>query len=295
VRLWAWLAPGLCRDHGNPPKTRGGRDDVNATRPPQGAPHRGPRVEDASIAAPPLLELQGLRKSFGGVVANDGISFDVPRGAIVGLIGPNGSGKTTLFNGVTGQHPPDAGAVLFEGRSLAGLGPAQIARLGLVRTFQQAGIYEGMTCIQNMQASASHSGEGLMALLRRPVAPVRALELLDFVGLAAHGAELAGELSYGQRKLLEFAMALMHQPRMLLLDEPTAGVSPALIPVLVERLRRANAELGVTLLVIEHNMRVVMDLAQRIHCLARGRLLASGTPQQIQADERVLEAYLGAR
>jgi branched-chain amino acid transport system ATP-binding protein len=245
----------------------------------------------------PLLELRGLRKTFGGVVANDDISLSVPRGAIVGLIGPNGSGKTTLFNGITGQDPPEAGEVLFDARSLAGLGPAPIARLGLVRTFQQAGIFEAMSCVQGMQVSASHAGEGFGALLQRPGTAVRerALELLEFVGLAGKRDQLAGELSYGQRKLLEFAMALMNGPKMLLLDEPTAGVSPALIPALVERLGRTSTEGGITLLIIEHNIRVVMELAQQIHCLVRGRLLASGTPAQIRADARVVDAYLGAR
>lgn len=243
----------------------------------------------------PLLELRGLRKTFGGVVANDDITLSVQQGAIVGLIGPNGSGKTTLFNCVTGSYPADAGSVAFDGRALAGLGTAQIARLGLVRTFQQVGVYEGMTCLQGMQVSVTHASEGFGALLRRPgaAARARALELLDFVGLSAYSLRLAGELSYGQRKLLEFAMALMNRPRMLLLDEPTAGVNPSLLPALIDRLRRANAELGVTLLVIEHNMPVVMGLAQQIHCLARGRLLASGTPAEIRADARVTEAYLG--
>ena len=244
----------------------------------------------------PLLELRDVRKAFGGVVANDGITFSVPQGAIVGLIGPNGSGKTTLFNGITGQNPPDAGEVVFAGRPLAGLSAAQIARLGLGRTFQQVGVYEGMTCLQGMQVSASHAADGWISLVQRPSRAMRerALELLDFVGLDAQRDQPAGELSYGQRKLLEFAMALMGEPKLLLLDEPTAGVNPALLPVLVERLQRANATLGITLIVIEHNMPVVMGLAQQIHCLARGRLLASGTPAQIRADARVVEAYLGA-
>ncbi len=251
----------------------------------------------AAMMTAPLLELRGVRKVFGGVVANDAITFDVAHGAITGLIGPNGSGKTTLFNCITGQQPADAGAVFFDGHALAGLGPAPIARLGLVRTFQQAGVYEGMSCLQNLQVSASHAGETIAGLFAQPDAQLRAraMELLDFVALAQHAAQLAAELSYGQRKLLEFAMALMNRPKMLLLDEPTAGVNPALIPVLVERLRRANTELGITLLVIEHNMQVVMNLAQQIHCLARGRLLASGAPAQIRADPRVVDAYLGAR
>ena len=242
-----------------------------------------------------LLDIRGLHKTFGGVVANHDISIAVPQGTIVGLIGPNGSGKTTLFNCVTGHYPFDAGTVCFDGRMIAGRSTADIARSGLVRTFQQVGVYEAMTCLQGMQVSVSRAGEGLGSLWQRSGAATRtrALELLDFVGLGAQCDQLAGELSYGQRKLLEFAMALMHQPRMLLLDEPTAGVNPALLPLLIERLQRANTELGITLLVIEHNMRVVMDLAQQIHCLAGGRLLASGSPAEIRADPRVMEAYLG--
>lgn len=249
----------------------------------------------AQDAAPPLLSLAGISKRFGGVVANDDITISVPRGALVALIGPNGSGKTTLFNCITGQAPPDAGEVRFDGRPLTGLAPAPIARLGLVRTFQAAGVYDGMTALQNMQASATHAGETFADAWRRPDAAVqeRAQRWLGFVGLAAKQEDLAGELSYGQRKLLEFAMALMNEPQILLLDEPTAGVSPALVPELIDRLRRANAELGITLLFIEHNLQVVTALAQQVHCLARGRLLASGTPDEIRADARVIEAYLG--
>ena len=244
-----------------------------------------------------VLEARGLTKAFGGVVANDDISLDVARGAIVGLIGPNGSGKTTLFNCITAQARRDRGTLRFAGRNLEGLSSAAIARLGLVRTFQEAQVYEGMTCLENMTVSVSHAGEKLGALFGRAHGAVtaKALELLEFVGLAAKRDARGRELSYGERKLLELAMALMSEPKMLLLDEPTAGVNPALVERLLERLREINRSRGVTLLVIEHNMRVVMALAQRIYCLARGRLLASGTPQEIRTDPRVIEAYLGAR
>jgi branched-chain amino acid transport system ATP-binding protein len=244
-----------------------------------------------------LLQVRGLSKAFGGVIANDAIDLDVPRGAIVGLIGPNGSGKTTLFNSIVGHHPVDAGSVRFDGREIAGLAPSQVARLGLVRTFQQAHVYDGMTCLENMQISASHTGEAVAAMFGRFPRDLtdKARSLLEFVGLADHAEVAAGSLSYGQRKLLEFAMALMNEPKMLLLDEPTAGVNPTLINSVIDRLRRANASLGITLLVIEHNMRVIMNLADHIHCLARGRLLASGPPAAIRADARVIDAYLGAR
>jgi ABC-type branched-subunit amino acid transport system ATPase component len=243
----------------------------------------------------PMLELQAVHKHFGGVRANDGVSLAVPAGAIVGLIGPNGSGKTTLFNAVTGSPAPDSGRVRFDGRDITGLGPAAVARLGLLRTFQQAGVFGGLSCLDNLLASQGRAAEPVLAMWRRPRAHDRdrAQALLDLVGLSAKASQLAGELSYGQRKLLELAMALMNRPRMLLLDEPTAGVSPALIPELVERLRHANTAMGITLLVIEHNMQVIMDLAHHVLCMARGRVLASGTPEQVRADERVLQAYLG--
>ena len=249
-----------------------------------------------SAAAPaPLLALKAVHKHFGGVRANDGVDLEVPAGRIVGLIGPNGSGKTTLFNVVTGSAPADRGQVCFDGHDVTGLRPAQMARLGLLRTFQHAGVYAELSCLDNLLASRPRAAEPLRALWQRPPAADRdrAHALLAQVGLQAKASQQAGALSYGQRKLLELAMALMGQPRLLLLDEPTAGVSPAFIPELVERLRQANAALGITLLVIEHNMQVIMDLADQVHCMARGRVLASGTPAQVRADERVLEAYLG--
>ena len=244
-----------------------------------------------------LLEVRELRKMFGGVVANDAISIDVPRGSIVGLIGPNGSGKTTLFNSIVGHHPIDGGSVCFDGKELSQLGVAEVARLGLLRTFQQAHVYDGMTCVRNLEISASHAGERLFAMVRRFPREVtdKANHLLDFVGLAEWRDEVAGNLSYGQRKLLELSMALMNEPKMLLLDEPTAGINPTLINSIVERLKVANASLGITLLVIEHNMRVIMTIAERIHCLAHGKLLATGTPEEIRNDRRVIDAYLGAR
>jgi branched-chain amino acid transport system ATP-binding protein len=244
-----------------------------------------------------LLEVRQLRKTFGGVIANDAISLDVPRGSIVGVIGPNGSGKTTLFNSIVGHHPIDGGSVFFEGNELSHLGVPEVARLGLLRTFQQAHVYDGMTCVRNLEISASHAGEGLFAMLRRfpPEVTDKAHHLLDFVGLAELRDEVAGNLSYGQRKLLELSMALMNEPKMLLLDEPTAGINPTLINSIVERLKLANASLGITLLVIEHNMRVIMTVAERIYCLAHGKLLATGTPEEIRNDPRVIDAYLGAR
>jgi ABC-type branched-subunit amino acid transport system ATPase component len=244
----------------------------------------------------PILEVQHVRKSFGGVVANKDVSLAVPPGKIYGLIGPNGSGKTTLFNSVVGQHPVDAGSIRFEGREITRLRVPQIARLGLLRTFQQTRIYRGMTCLQNMLISVPPAKLGWRWVIQRspPEDERKAEDLLHFVGLHAKRRLPGGDLSFGQQKLLEFAMALMSEPKMLLLDEPTAGINPTLINGLLQRLRQANREFGITLLVIEHNMRVIMELAEYIYCLAHGELLAEGRPEQVQKDQRVLDAYLGA-
>jgi ABC-type branched-subunit amino acid transport system ATPase component len=244
----------------------------------------------------PILELKGVTKAFGGVVANNNITLTVPKGKIVGLIGPNGSGKTTLFNSIVGYHPINAGSIRFDGRELSTLRMAQIARLGLLRTFQQTRIFGKMTCMQNMLVSVPRARHSWRFMLRRaaPQDVGRAEELLQFVGLYAKCFLRAGDLSFGQQRLLELAMALMSQPQMLLLDEPTAGINPTLINGLMNRLRRANREFGITLLVIEHNMRVIMNLAEYIYCLAHGELLAEGEPEQVRKDRRVIDAYLGA-
>lgn len=243
-----------------------------------------------------ILEVEQVRKAFGGVVANKDVNLSVPEGKIYGLIGPNGSGKTTLFNSIVGQHPIDGGSIRFQGRDISRLRVAQIARLGLLRTFQQTRIYRGMTCMQNMLISLPPADLNWLAIYRRSTSADegKAEDLLRFVGLHPKRHLRAGDLSFGQQKLLEFAMALMSKPKMLLLDEPTAGINPTLINGLLQRLREANREFGITLLVIEHNMRVIMELAEYIYCLAHGELLAQGKPEQIQGDQRVLDAYLGA-
>ena len=259
---------------------------------PRSAAHAG-----AGNSRAPLLEVRNVTKRFGGVVANRDISIEVPAGTITGMIGPNGSGKTTLFNSIAGHHPIDAGSIRFDGREISRLRSAQIARLGLIRTFQQTHVYRKMSCVANMQISTSHATDTLVAMLRKPSAAVteRAGALLDFVGLHAKRFLTAGELSFGQQKLLEFAMALMSNPRLLLLDEPTAGINPVLINGLIDRLKRANAELGITLLVIEHNMRAIMNLASHLYCFAHGELLAQGAPGEVRGDPRVIEAYLGGQ
>jgi branched-chain amino acid transport system ATP-binding protein len=242
-----------------------------------------------------LLEVERVRKSFGGVVANRDVSLRVPEGAIVGLIGPNGSGKTTLFNCIAGQHPVDGGSIRFAGREISRLRMAQIARLGMIRTFQHTRVFRNMSCMRNLFVSAQTDGNAVSFRRIAPALRERAEQLLEFVGLDSKRDVEAGELSFGHQKLLEFAMALMAQPKLLLLDEPTAGINPTLINALLEKLRYANARFGVTLLVIEHNMRVIMSLAQRVYCLAHGEILADDTPERLLSDSRVIDAYLGAR
>ena len=243
-----------------------------------------------------LIEVENVTKSFGGVVANQSVSLTVPEGKITGLIGPNGSGKTTLFNSIVGSHPIDSGSIRFKGREISKLRVQQIARLGLLRTFQQTRIYSKMNCVQNMLISVPHRNATFADMFRRysKAQEERADHLLEFVGLYAKRKLPAGDLSFGQQKLLEFAMALMNEPEVLLLDEPTAGINPTLINGLIDRLKRANTEFGITLFVIEHNMRVVMNLADTIYCFAHGELLAHGTPDKIQSDQTVIDAYLGA-
>jgi len=242
-----------------------------------------------------MLELGDVTKAFGGVVANDRVSMRVKQGAIVGLIGPNGSGKTTLFNAITGVHPIDAGSIRFRGREITALMSGDIARSGIIRTFQQPRLYRGMSAEANMLVSASIRTASFAGLFRRAPAEAEARvgELLDFVGLGTKRDVLAGELSFGQQKLLELAMALINDPELLLLDEPTAGINPQSIEQLIDRLKEANRG-GLTLLVIEHNMPAIMDLAEHIYCLAYGRLLVEGPPETIKRDARVLDAYLGA-
>jgi len=243
-----------------------------------------------------IIEVQNVSKSFGGVVANQDISMAVNSGTITGLIGPNGSGKTTLFNSIVGYHPIDAGTIQFEGEEISRLPVQQIARRGLLRTFQQTRIYGAMNGVENMLISLPHRKMSIWDALKTYTKEdyERADHLLEFVGLYEKRMLKSGDLSFGQQKLLEFAMALMNEPTCLLLDEPTAGINPTLINGLIDRLKRANTEFGITLFVIEHNMRVIMNMAETIYCLAHGELLAQGTPDEIQNDQRVIDAYLGA-
>ena len=244
-----------------------------------------------------ILEVNNVSKSFGGVKANVDVSMSVEQGSIVGLIGPNGSGKTTLFNSIVGTHPIDNGSIKFNGTEVSELPVPVVAKLGLLRTFQQTRIYGKLNCVDNMLISNKSENDGVFSVFSKipPELNEKAENLLNFVGLYQKRKLRAGDLSFGQQKLLELAMALMNEPKMLLLDEPTAGINPTLINGIIDRLIKVNKEFGITLLVIEHNMRVIMQLAQNIFCLAHGQLLASGTPEEIKNDKRVIDAYLGAQ
>ena len=244
-----------------------------------------------------ILEVKNVSKFFGGVKANVDVTMSVEQGSIVGLIGPNGSGKTTLFNSIVGTHPIDSGSIKFAGTEVSQLPVPVVAKLGLLRTFQQTRIYGKLNCIDNMLISNKTDKEGLLSVFSKipPELNEKAENLLNFVGLYQKRKLRAGDLSFGQQKLLELAMALMNEPKMLLLDEPTAGINPTLINGIIDRLIKVNKEFDITLLVIEHNMRVIMSLAQNIFCLAHGELLANGTPEEIKNDKRVIDAYLGAQ
>ena len=239
-----------------------------------------------------LLEIDGLTKRFGGVTAVGDCSFVVPEGSVTALVGPNGSGKTTAFNLITGYLRADAGAIRFAGSSVRRPDPVSLARRGLTRTFQQARIFPDLTLVQNMVAALQQPWRAALRRAVRKQEHVRALELLEEFGLARLANERAGNLSYGQKKLLEFAAVLMADPRLVLLDEPTAGVNPLLVEQIEQRIRELNAR-GLTFLLVEHNMNLVMRLSDPVVVLDNGTKLAEGAPDDVRNDPRVLDAYLG--
>jgi len=249
----------------------------------------------------PILQVSNLVRRFGALRAVDGVSFAMAAGSITGLIGPNGAGKTTLFGVIAGGIQPHAGEIRFEGRVITGHTPDRLFRAGLARTFQIPRPFPRMTVLENvMLAPVGQIGERfwnnwirIRAVAREErAARERAMEVLDITGLAAHANALAGQISGGQQKLLELARVLMIEPRLILLDEPAAGVNPALLETLLETILALHRR-GISFLIIEHNMDVVMQLCRPIVVMAQGRVIFEGEPDGVRADPRVLDAYLG--
>ncbi len=233
-----------------------------------------------------LLRVEGITKRFGGLVANYRISFAVQAGEIVGLIGPNGAGKSTLFDVITGYYRPEAGDITFDNHPLVGRRPDQVNRLGIGRTFQKLRPFHAMTVLDNVTVAAlQHEGDPTAAR-------AEALRYLEFVEMVDKSASYARELSTGQRKRLELARAMATRPRLLLLDEVTAGVDQRTIPTLIQLIGRLRDQ-GLTLVVIEHNMRVIMSIADRIIALHLGEVIADGPPSEVVKNRRLIEAYLG--
>jgi branched-chain amino acid transport system ATP-binding protein len=249
-----------------------------------------------------LLELDAVDKVFGGLHAVKRVSLSVEPGAIFGLIGPNGAGKTTLFNVITGVYTPDAGRVLFDGENVGGLGPAAIAARGIARTFQNIRLFRAMTVEENVMVAGHklHKAGLLSAILRsarhaedEKALVSRARDLLDLLGLRAHARDVAGGLPYGSQRRLEIARALMLAPKLLLLDEPAAGMNSSEARELERQIRVLRDELGVTIVLVEHNMSVVMSVCERIHVVDHGETIAEGEPAEVRTHPRVLAAYLG--
>jgi branched-chain amino acid transport system ATP-binding protein len=244
----------------------------------------------------PVLAVHDISKSFGGIRAVSGVSFEVERGEILGLIGPNGSGKSTLFNCILGQLAPDSGRVEVNGRQVSGMRPSELNRLGVGRTFQQLSVFPQMTVLDNIiLAGQEHHGSMLSRLFGAPDAGLAepAERLISFFRLGHLRDARAGSLSYGQQKLVDAAMAFMSGPDLVLLDEPAGGVNLTMLASLKERLLAYNAEHGTTFVVIEHNMEFVMSLCTRIIVLAEGAIIAEGTPAEIRGNQTVIDAYLG--
>lgn len=253
------------------------------------------------MKARPLLEVRGLTKRYFGLTAVDQLSYEVDAGSIVGLIGPNGSGKSTSIDCLSGFQAMDAGECFLDGEQLTGLPPHRIARAGLTRTFQTVRAYDELSLLDNLRvATQENDGVSWLSALRHSrvlrekeaIASIRARELLTTVGLIAYADAPAAILSYGQRKLLAIAASMMARPKVVVLDEPVAGVNPTMVRHIESVIRQLNDE-GVTLVIVEHNVDFIMNLCERVVVLESGRKIADGPPSLIRSDERVLAAYLG--
>ena len=248
-----------------------------------------------------ILETRGVRKSFGALVAVNDVSIQVPRQKITIIIGPNGSGKTTLINVISGVYKPEKGQIIFDGQDITGLPPHEIYRLGLVRTFQIPALWHRLTVLENMLAAAKdHPGE------KWRYAPLKgkwrdyeeslvekAFKILDFLGILKLWNRRSGELSGGQLRLLEVGRALMVDARMILMDEPLASLNPVIAREICEHLTRLRDELGITFLLIEHRLDIALDYVDHAYAMHRGRIIASGTPEEVVSNPAVIESYLG--